>query len=656
MPKYLIKMVIYNGQIGKFMLQFILCVTYYVKIFQFKGMNKMKIMRALFLTILFMLLCSNLALGSTTSTNINVNTVYSGSIASSSQSNVYKFTLADPGKISINFKHDLLNDSSRYWDISILDANNNENYSFSSYGNTINLDSTNIYLPSGTYSMKVSPYSFNNSTFQFILNYTKSTGFYEKEFNDSMNTANDVLLNKQYTGALQSSNDKDFYKFTLATDGKISVNFNHELLSDSYRYWDISFVDANNYEYYSFSSYGNNVTLDSNNIFIPAGTYYLKVNPYSSIRADYSFKLNYTINNGSFEKEFNDSMKTANDIQLNTSYTGALQSSNDKDFYKFTLATDGKVSLNFKHELLPDNYRYWDISIIDVNNYQHYSVSSYGNNPNMDTYNMFLPSGTYYIIVNAYSLCKNDYTFELFYTQNDGFFEKEFNNNITNANDIALNSYYTGALQFSSDDDFYKFTVTKSEKLTLNFQHTLLDSAKWEVTIIDANNKQYFNGYSNAGDTNKDIMTAISFLPGEYYIKIEAYSHSYADYKFNLKSDTTLPTSNSKNYTVSKINFTNMAGTPVTQLTPGSFVFANLNVTANDTLSLSPIILVAVYDSNHKLIQCNAVTVKFTNGDTKEVLIGFNLPSNLSGVTIKAFAWDTIIGQTALSNNCILYP
>ena len=49
------------------------------------------------------------------------------------------------------------------------------------------------------------------------------------------------------------------------------------------------------------------------------------------------------------EKENNDDINTANDIETNVRYTGRLQEEGDVDYYKIQLEKKGKIVLRFKH-------------------------------------------------------------------------------------------------------------------------------------------------------------------------------------------------------------------------------------------------------------------------------------------------------------------
>ncbi len=79
----------------------------------------------------------------------------------------------------------------------------------------------------------------------------------------------------------------------------------------------------------------------------------------------YQFNVGFTPSD-TFEKEINDTIGLANNIQINTAYAGYLQymPTNDVDYYQFTLPADGKIDLNFKHNDLGTNDSGWHAQVI----------------------------------------------------------------------------------------------------------------------------------------------------------------------------------------------------------------------------------------------------------------------------------------------------
>lgn len=105
----------------------------------------------------------------------------------------------------------------------------------------------------------------------------------------------------------------------------------------------------------------NDSTVTTNNVRLPAGTYYVKVNKrpyYSFSNIDYSLSVDFTPEDQYYEKIPNEDPSTAYPINVNTTYTGNLASDNDVDFYTFTLPSLNRNDDIVLNEIELDNLKY----------------------------------------------------------------------------------------------------------------------------------------------------------------------------------------------------------------------------------------------------------------------------------------------------------
>lgn len=109
-----------------------------------------------------------------TATKINVNTVYNGSIAYSSDTDNYRFTLYNAGMVTFTFGHDFVDSSGNYWKYSIYNINNLNNplKEIRFAGNIKeNEESEGINLPTGDYIVRIeSGYNYTDSHYHFSIN------------------------------------------------------------------------------------------------------------------------------------------------------------------------------------------------------------------------------------------------------------------------------------------------------------------------------------------------------------------------------------------------------------------------------------------------------------------------------------------------------
>lgn len=180
----------------------------------------------------------------------------------------------------------------------------------------------------------------------------------EIEANDTFDTAQEIKANILYGGNYNyyyyDKYDIDCYKITLAEPGLVWLEtFGY---TETTVYAEDEYL--NTYEIQTIVASGNNYC-KSDRIMLSKGTYYIRIRsnyydyPFSSfgyreLGVVYKFKINYEkIDLTTSEMELNDILLLANSINTNQTYTGNSETSDDVDYYKFTLAQTSKVQLRF---------------------------------------------------------------------------------------------------------------------------------------------------------------------------------------------------------------------------------------------------------------------------------------------------------------------
>lgn len=265
------------------------------------------------------------------------------------------FELKSPGKV--RFKRENGNyTTAKLW--KVYDNGNEESITGGYW--------TDYRLGIGKYKIKTD-YSINQ------VEFTEAGDGCEKEWNDTLDTANEIEVNKSYTGNLNYhsyysdysyhsySYDKDYYKFQLNQPGKVQMEYYLEDLSTGGH----EYYNENTIAVYTEDADGNvneifqvlgkdtsNKTRYSSTYRLPKGTYYILVknsSPNDSGCADitdYQLKVNYTAESAdAYEQEYNNTAETANRIDTDKVYTGNLSTSEDVDYYKFTLPDRKKVKI-----------------------------------------------------------------------------------------------------------------------------------------------------------------------------------------------------------------------------------------------------------------------------------------------------------------------
>lgn len=128
---------------------------------------------------------------------------------------------------------------------------------------------------------------------------------------DTKGTAMSITVNTSTTDSIDSSSDEAWYVFSLNAPGYISITFEHESANTTNYLWDLYLYRDDGSTFYDegsrYWSVDGEKGLTTCNVGLPAGTYYFRVDAYSSSnwsRKNYSYVINYEISD-SWEKEIN---------------------------------------------------------------------------------------------------------------------------------------------------------------------------------------------------------------------------------------------------------------------------------------------------------------------------------------------------------------
>lgn len=365
---------------------------------------------------------------STTVKDINVNTKYYDKISTKDEVDSYKFKLSKAGHIRIDFGKEYESDTSKGWDVKIYDKNFDVIKSDSFYcGNSKTDKSSELGLNAGTYYIKVSArdnyyYYWTDIKYNLTVNFVESSTW-EKEANNTYDTANSIGVNTMYYGSISdgSSTDYDYYKFSLANAGHIRLDFGKEYDSNSDHGWDVFLYDTDREKLCGWTFVCGNSKTDSTCEYgLEKGNYYIFIRPrddyyYYKTNVTYNFKINYTASNV-WEREPNNDLSTPNKIAVNTIYYGTI-SGND-DCYKFELSRDGKVSIDFGKEYDEDTRKGWEITLYNTDREKISSGTiNCGDTKVATVIETNLSSGTYYLkitsLFNTWHNCNSEVTYNI---------------------------------------------------------------------------------------------------------------------------------------------------------------------------------------------------------------------------------------------------
>lgn len=212
----------------------------------------------------------------------------------------YKITVPADGYIDFEFSHELLEGDKKGWNIRIFKPMQDGSYmqlvrKISMWNEEKTLIE-NLGLAAGDYYVCIDgdSVSYNSATYGCKWSFTEETNF-EKEPNNSPESAESVLFGQEYRGAIISTDmtfDEDYYKFELTEDTRMGVNFGHEAGVGGDHCWTVSIINENGETVATVKSALSQTLVAIDAAEYPAGIYYLKVETgdYGS-EIPYNFKL-----------------------------------------------------------------------------------------------------------------------------------------------------------------------------------------------------------------------------------------------------------------------------------------------------------------------------------------------------------------------------
>lgn len=209
------------------------------------------------------------------------NTECNGNLYSSEDVDCYAVKLTESGAISISFQHPELSSESTAWRVELLDESGNVFTSWDVGGKQTSLITDCMGFGAGMYYVRVSSVFIDNASYTVSVNFVASQEngqLYETEMNNTMDTAEPLLLEAMRCGCLYSSSDIDYYAVTLQEKSDLRIVFNHVETGSSSMHWQVSLLDESGNVICKENSNGDqtSITLRAGTR-LDAGSYYVKI-------------------------------------------------------------------------------------------------------------------------------------------------------------------------------------------------------------------------------------------------------------------------------------------------------------------------------------------------------------------------------------------
>lgn len=239
------------------------------------------------------------------------------------------------------------------------------------------------------------------------------------------------------------------------------------------------------------------------------------------------------------EVEPNDDTFNANEIDVNTKYSGNLNNEEDEDFFKLVIKEKGRIQLSLSHQKLDNSYELWNATLLSKTKEPIVELKSTGENTETFSPRDQISPGEYYIKVSSLSYSDVEYIISALFEKVDDSYEIEPNDKLeSQAMPIELDKKYTGNIKNKADVDCYKFRVSEKRKVWIDFSHPKTNSNYefWEVVLSGDDPGNFIDFYSN-GETGNYSSDRVRLPAGNYYLKISPNSWSDIDYSFCITSE-----------------------------------------------------------------------------------------------------------------------
>ncbi|MFP3919871.1 pre-peptidase C-terminal domain-containing protein [Lysinibacillus telephonicus] len=419
-----------------------------------------------------------------------------GELTRLSNTDIYKFTLSNAGKVDISINRNvntqyrvtLYNSAQRELERyeSAL-SNDNEMKLLFSQG-----------LDAGTYYVKVEPYKgvTDQVSYTLGLKYSQSN-YYEKELNNDRNTANSISINKKYYGFADTSND--YYAFTIPSNGEVKI----DLSQSSTTIFEVSLLSGAGIE---LETYDSSFSSNTNTIVhtgLPPGNYNLRIKSKEGDLANipYEFIVNFKANN-LFEIENNGSTSFANEISPGQSKQGVISSSADVDYYRLQV----EKNTNFDLYITEPKNATFKVEISDkLFSVDEEMYTEYGNGSLSKISNITLPQGIYYIKIQPNQGVSRNVQYNLRIADTSS-------TDITSYKDYRPSEYWVESFTWGINNNILtgdkksnrlnpNKNITEAQMLAMVLRYAFPNEAK------DSTSGQWYNNYYKMASNKKIEVT-----------------------------------------------------------------------------------------------------------------------------------------------------
>lgn len=229
-----------------------------------------------------------------------------------------------------------------------------------------------------------------------------------------------------------------------------------------------------------------------------------------------------------------DTIAKARQLTFGTKYSGTITSTDAADYYVFNLTASSKITVNFSSDA-----EYANLFVFNSDGVQ--ICSAY---PSKGSSGLAILSTTYHLVKGKYYIgTTKQYGYTGKYelkvsavSAQETFSETENDNDnsIAKANIINQNVQYRGQIADNDIEDFYKFTISSSSKVSLSFSG---DMDRIAIYMLDADGQEVRKSDPSADASGKvNYEYKYHLIKGTYYIRVtKVYKENLGNYSFKYQ-------------------------------------------------------------------------------------------------------------------------
>ncbi|MBR4858710.1 MAG: hypothetical protein IKU08_05930 [Clostridia bacterium] len=242
------------------------------------------------------------------------------------------------------------------------------------------------------------------------------------------------------------------------------------------------------------------------------------------------------------ETEANDTVATANELEVGESITGMLENADDADCFAFETVKAGNATVKFTHNKLSADATYFEVAVLDADEKEVAVFTSAGNSAEDSASFSVGEKETYYVVVKAGTVSDSTLGYAVAVSVAEvTYSEAEPNDDESKATVLQYSPSGTPKEYYGSiganDVDYYKVTIPANGVINLYLYNYAANKGNYKATL-----KMYVekNGVQELADvTSIEILAteaskvgaSVGLAKGDYYLAIEGVEGSTGSYK-----------------------------------------------------------------------------------------------------------------------------